>query len=73
MPEGSHILMGDTRHGKSPTILCGCLRRYSGIQKSRYLGIRGRMSIFPFRSVLVYKKTLPELLSVLSVRYTDED
>jgi hypothetical protein len=26
MPEGARILMGDARHGKSPTILCGCLK-----------------------------------------------
>jgi hypothetical protein len=28
--------MGDTRHGKSPTVLNGCLGRYSGMHKSRY-------------------------------------
>jgi hypothetical protein len=72
MPEGARILMGDTRQWESPTILCGCLRRYSGIHKLRYLGILGRLSLFPFRSALVltYQKTLPELLSVLPMRYT---
>jgi hypothetical protein len=71
MPEGARILMGDTRQWESPTILCGCLRRYAGIHKPRYLGILGRMSLFPFRSALVlsYQKTLPEFLRVLSVRY----
>jgi hypothetical protein len=71
MPEGARILMGDTRQWESPTILCGCLRRYSGIHKPRHLGILGRMSLFPFRSALVlsYQKTVPELLSVLPVRY----
>jgi hypothetical protein len=44
MPEGSSILMGDTRQWESPTTLCGCLRRYSGIDKPTYLGILGRMS-----------------------------
>jgi hypothetical protein len=39
MLEGARILVGDTRHGQSPIILYGCLRRYSGIHKSRYLGI----------------------------------
>jgi hypothetical protein len=41
MPEGARILMGDTRHEKSPTVPHGCLERYSGIHKSRYLGILG--------------------------------
>jgi hypothetical protein len=60
MPEGARILMGDTRQWESPTvmvmILCGCLRRYSGIHKPRYLGILG-MSLFPFRSALVLSYT----------------
>jgi hypothetical protein len=74
MPEGARILMGDTRQCESPTILCGCLRRYAGIHKPRYLGILGRMSLFPFRSALVlsYQKTLPEFLGVLSVRYNTQ-
>jgi hypothetical protein len=71
MPEGARILIGDTRQWESPTILCGCIGRYAGIHKPRYLGVLGRMPLFPFRSALVlsYQKTLPEFLSVLLVRY----
>jgi hypothetical protein len=59
--------MGDTRHGKSPTILYGCLRRYSDIHQSRYLGILGWMS-FPFKSVLA-SKNVTRVFGVLSVRH----
>jgi hypothetical protein len=46
---GALILMGDARLGKSLTILYGCLGRYSGIHRSRYLGILCPC-LFPFRS-----------------------
>jgi hypothetical protein len=70
MPEWAHLLMGDTRHGSLQPYSVVAFRRYFGIHKPRYLGILVRMSLSQFRSALVlsYQKTLPESLSVLSVR-----
>jgi hypothetical protein len=69
MPEGGRILTGDTRHGKSPTIPCGCLRRYSGIHKPEVPRHTGTIVFLPIQVCSCSQKTLPEFLSVLSVRY----
>jgi hypothetical protein len=47
MPEGAHIPMGHRRHGTSQPVLYGCLGRYSGIDKSRCLGVLGPLSNVP--------------------------
>jgi hypothetical protein len=69
MPEGARILIGDTRHGKSPTILHGCLVRYSGIHKSRCLSILGRLSEIPIQDCSLILKTLPEFSVYNHVRH----
>jgi hypothetical protein len=64
MPEGARILMGDTRQWESPTILYGCLRRYSGIHKPRYLGIPEEC-LYSHSGLLSYSR-IPENLTRVS-------